>query len=87
MGKSKTGKIATGCTAVAFLFVLIAFVSPNWLETDGELDNPKFIKIGKYNSALGVAAIFCNFNLHAFNESFLSIVSMFIKKCILQYKF
>ncbi|KAL0281487.1 UNVERIFIED_CONTAM: hypothetical protein PYX00_002461 [Menopon gallinae] len=46
MGKSKNGKVATVCTAVAFLFVLIAFVSPNWLETDGELENPKFIKIG-----------------------------------------
>ena len=47
MGKSKTGKIATLCTAVAFLFVFIAFVSPNWLETDGKLESPKFLKIGK----------------------------------------
>lgn len=47
MGKSKTGKIATGCTAVAFLFVLLAFVTPNWLETDGQLENPKFVKIGE----------------------------------------
>ncbi|EEB18817.1 conserved hypothetical protein [Pediculus humanus corporis] len=48
MGKSKTGKIATLCTAVAFLFVFIAFVSPNWLETDGKLESPKFLKIALF---------------------------------------
>lgn len=46
MGKTKTGKIAASCTAVSFILVLIAFTTPNWLETDGELENPKFQKIG-----------------------------------------
>lgn len=26
--------------------MLLAFVTPNWLETDGQLENPKFVKIG-----------------------------------------
>jgi hypothetical protein len=47
MGKTKTGKIAVACTAVAFVLVIIAFTTPNWLETDGKLDNPQFVKIGK----------------------------------------
>ncbi|XP_012272819.1 uncharacterized protein LOC105695645 [Orussus abietinus] len=46
MGKSKTGKVAVACTAVAFILVVIAFTTPNWLETDGKLENPRFIKIG-----------------------------------------
>lgn len=47
MGKTKTGKFAAACTAVAFVLVVIAFTTPNWLETDGKLDNPQFVKIGK----------------------------------------
>lgn len=47
MPKTKTGKFAVGFTAVGFLFVLIAFVSPYWLESDGKIRNPKFQKIGK----------------------------------------
>jgi len=50
MGKTKTGKIAVACTAVAFVLVVIAFTTPNWLETDGKLDNPQFVKIGKINA-------------------------------------
>jgi hypothetical protein len=46
MGKSRTGKTAVTCTIVAFIFVVIAFTTPNWLQTDGKLENPKFIKIG-----------------------------------------
>lgn len=47
MGKTKTGKAAVVCTAVAFVLVVIAFTTPNWLETDGKLENPQFVKIGK----------------------------------------
>lgn len=47
MGKTRTGKAAVACTAVAFVLVVIAFTTPNWLETDGKLDNPQFVKIGK----------------------------------------
>lgn len=47
MGKTRTGKAAVVCTAVAFVLVVIAFTTPNWLETDGKLDNPQFVKIGK----------------------------------------
>ncbi|KAK0078619.1 hypothetical protein PV325_002260 [Microctonus aethiopoides] len=46
MGKTRTGKIAASCTAVAFILIVIAFTTPNWLSTDGKLDNPKFYKIG-----------------------------------------
>lgn len=46
MGKTRTGKAAAICTAVAFVLVVIAFTTPNWLETDGKLDNPQFVKIG-----------------------------------------
>lgn len=45
--KSKTGLFALGFFTLASLFVVIAFVSPYWLVTDGKLKNPKFIKIGK----------------------------------------
>ncbi|XP_026467172.1 uncharacterized protein LOC113370698 [Ctenocephalides felis] len=46
MPKTKTGKFAVGFTAVGFLFVLIAFVSPYWLQADKKIRNPKFQKIG-----------------------------------------
>ncbi|XP_043476492.1 uncharacterized protein LOC122507701 [Leptopilina heterotoma] len=46
MGKTRTGKVAIGLTMVGFIFVLIAFTTPNWLQTDGKLDSPKFRKIG-----------------------------------------
>lgn len=46
MGKTRNGKAAVICTAVAFVLIVIAFTTPNWLETDGKLENPKFIKIG-----------------------------------------
>lgn len=47
MPKTKTGKFAVGFTAVGFLFVLIAFVSPYWLQADKKIRNPKFQKIGE----------------------------------------
>ncbi|XP_015585785.1 uncharacterized protein LOC107263283 [Cephus cinctus] len=46
MGKSRNGKIAAASTAVAFLLIVIAFTTPNWLQTDGKLENPQFNKIG-----------------------------------------
>lgn len=46
MGKTRNGKAAVICTAIAFILIVIAFTTPNWLETDGKLENPKFIKIG-----------------------------------------
>lgn len=48
MGKSRTGKGAVALTGVAALFVVIAFTTPSWLETDSKLESPKFLKIGKY---------------------------------------
>lgn len=48
MGKTRTGKVAIGLTMVGFIFVLVAFTTPNWLQTDGKLDSPKFRKIGNY---------------------------------------
>ncbi|XP_029053563.1 uncharacterized protein LOC114881089 [Osmia bicornis bicornis] len=46
MGKTRNGKAAVTCTVLAFVLIVIAFTTPNWLETDGKLDNPKFVKIG-----------------------------------------
>ena len=46
MGKTRNGKAAVISTALAFVFIIIAFTTPNWLETDGKLENPKFIRIG-----------------------------------------
>lgn len=48
MGAStKTSKYAVGFTFASFLFILVAFVSPYWLQTDGRLPNPKFENLGK----------------------------------------
>lgn len=46
---SKTGKFAVGFAAVGFVMVLIAFVSPYWLQTDGKLSDPKFTNLGEAN--------------------------------------
>ncbi|XP_050071031.1 uncharacterized protein LOC126558983 [Anopheles maculipalpis] len=53
MGAStRTGKFAVGFTAFAFLFILIAFCSPYWLQTDGELEHPKFTNLGLWELCL-----------------------------------
>ncbi|XP_035890862.1 uncharacterized protein LOC118502605 [Anopheles stephensi] len=53
MGAStRTGKFAVGFTAFAFLFILIAFCSPYWLQTDGELKHPKFTNLGLWELCL-----------------------------------
>ncbi|GLH05494.1 hypothetical protein R5R35_001529 [Gryllus longicercus] len=44
--KTKTGLAATYLTVLAFLLIFVAFVTPCWLETDGKIPNPKFIRIG-----------------------------------------
>ncbi|XP_008555950.1 transmembrane protein 182 [Microplitis demolitor] len=46
MGKSKTGKTAAAFTLVGFIFIIIAFTTPYWLQTDGKLKNPKFHNLG-----------------------------------------
>lgn len=47
MAKTRTGLSAVITTGVAFFFLFVAFVTPNWLSTDGKLENPKFQKLGK----------------------------------------
>lgn len=50
MGASnKNSRIAVGLTIFAFIFIFIAFVSPYWLKTDGKLEQPKFLNLGKLN--------------------------------------
>ncbi|XP_015517582.2 uncharacterized protein LOC107222650 [Neodiprion lecontei] len=46
MGKTIIGKCAVLCTAIGFITLLIAFTTPNWIETDGTLERPKLVKIG-----------------------------------------
>ena len=44
---NKTIRVAIALLALAFIFIIIAFSTPAWLETDGDLERPKFIRIGK----------------------------------------
>lgn len=46
MGKTRTGKIATGLAIGGFFFVLLAFTTPSWLVTDGILEKPNFEQLG-----------------------------------------
>lgn len=60
--KTKTGLCAISLTIVAFLFVIISFCTPCWLETDGEVEDPKFIRIGTFSLNLkvfGSGALLC----------------------------
>lgn len=52
MDKSKTGLFALAFYIFASIFIIIAFVSPYWLVTDGKMNNPKFIKIGLWQVCL-----------------------------------
>jgi hypothetical protein len=45
--RTKTAKYAVGFTFGAFFLILVAFSTPYWLQTDGELENPKFLNLGK----------------------------------------
>lgn len=44
---NKTVGVAISLVVLAFLFIIVSFSTPAWLETDGLLENPKFIRIGK----------------------------------------
>ena len=44
---SNTLITASWLTLISLLAVIIAFATPHWLETDGSLDEPKFVKLGK----------------------------------------
>lgn len=44
--KSRTGIVAISTTVTAFLFILIAFCTPYWLQNDQEIKDPQFIRIG-----------------------------------------
>ncbi|ODN02223.1 hypothetical protein Ocin01_04468 [Orchesella cincta] len=55
-------KISFACIGVAFLFIIIAFSTSYWLATDGDLENPKFIRIGLWEG--------CFNNLHDANHNF-----------------
>ena len=44
---SRVAKSAVLTFLVTFLIGTIAFSTNSWLETDGELENPKFIKLGE----------------------------------------
>ncbi|KAF0301844.1 hypothetical protein FJT64_003055 [Amphibalanus amphitrite] len=43
---SNTLITASWLTLISLLAVVIAFATPHWLETDGSLDEPKFVKLG-----------------------------------------
>lgn len=65
VSKSKTGLFALGFFVVASFFIILAFVSPYWLVTDGKLKNPKFIQIGKLSlKILFIKALFLIFDLN-----------------------
>ncbi|CAH0396146.1 unnamed protein product [Bemisia tabaci] len=46
MGKSRTGLAATVLALTGGFFILLAFVTPNWLVSDGKLEKPKFTNMG-----------------------------------------
>ncbi|XP_017780805.1 PREDICTED: uncharacterized protein LOC108565727 [Nicrophorus vespilloides] len=50
--KTRTGICAIACTTVSFILVLVAFCTSYWLENDGILENPKFIRIGLWEVCL-----------------------------------
>ena len=45
---SKVAKSAIISFLVTSIFIVVAFSSSSWLETDGTLDNPKFIQLGGF---------------------------------------
>lgn len=44
---TRVAKCAVLCFAITSLFIIIAFSSNAWLQTDGELEHPKFVQLGK----------------------------------------
>ncbi|KAI9558900.1 hypothetical protein GHT06_015689 [Daphnia sinensis] len=51
-GASKTAKAAVLSFFATCLIIIIAFSTNSWLETDGTLENPKFIQLGLWNFCL-----------------------------------
>lgn len=45
---NKNLRIALGFQCVTFLLILLAFLLPYWLITDGKLHHPKFLNLGKW---------------------------------------
>jgi len=50
MAKSRNGLTAVGLSVLGGFLVLLAFTTESWLVTDGQLEHPKFERIGKYRS-------------------------------------
>lgn len=50
--KTKNGICAITLTTIASLFVLVSFCTSYWLVNDGKIENPKFIRIGEFVTAL-----------------------------------
>jgi hypothetical protein len=46
-GASKIAKAAVLSFFATCLIIIIAFSTNSWLETDGTLENPKFIQLGE----------------------------------------
>lgn len=46
-GLSKTAKGALLSFTFTCLVIIIAFSTNSWLETDGTLENPKFVQLGE----------------------------------------
>lgn len=44
---NKNSRIALGFFGVAFVLIFISFASPYWLVSDGKLEKPKFLNLGK----------------------------------------
>lgn len=44
---TRVAKAAVLIFTLTSLLIIIAFSTNAWLETDGELENPKFIQLGK----------------------------------------
>lgn len=60
--RTKTAKYAVGFTFGAFALILIAFSTPYWLQTDGELTHPKFTNLGNWRiSFSGVVVAMTSF--------------------------
>lgn len=45
---NKNSRIALGLFSVAFILIFISFATPYWLVSDGKLEHPKFLHLGKF---------------------------------------
>lgn len=63
--RTKTAKYAVGFTFGAFAFIIIAFSTPYWLQTDGRLTHPKFTNLGReeisFSGVADLISLFCAF--------------------------